>query len=150
MKEEKAKGKGKGEDLQQELLVSNQSSRIKKVSKIVEDSNLKKLFPLLYSHSQEEQSLTPRLFLLLILESMIESFCIFLVIYFGIEAPELWIYSICLYTVVLALVTIRICYDISYWTWLMVAVILLTSVLPYLAFIYVMSLLQLPLTGTFV
>ena len=71
---------------------------------------------------------------------MVESVAVFALIYFGMETSEFWMFSISLFTVILALVTIRICYDITYWTWLMVLTILFTSLIPYILFMYIMSL----------
>lgn len=49
----------------------------------------------------------------------------------------------------MALATIRICYDITYWTTFIVLVILFTSIIPYLGFIYVDGLINFAFYGAF-
>ena len=50
---------------------------------------------------------------------------------------------------VLILANVRIAYDLTYWTWLLVATFFLTSIIPYIGFMYVASLLVWEFGGTF-
>ena len=71
---------------------------------------LEYLFPKLYSFTQSEKPFTPYIFMFILIEAALSSILIFLLIYYTLELPELSIYSITLYTTILALVTVRIIY----------------------------------------
>jgi len=113
------------------------------------NKHLKQLFPLLYVQSMNQGSLTPKLFFLVILEAILESFAVFMLCIYSIPFSEYSIVSITIYSTIMTLATIRICYDIHYWTTFMVLIILFTSIIPYLAFMYLDGFVNYSFYGTF-
>lgn len=55
-------------------------------------------------------------------------------------------FTLSVYTSVMGLVTVKLCFQVQYWTWLLVLSILLTSLIPYVLFNYVDSLIESSMT----
>jgi hypothetical protein len=106
------------------------------------NDRVRSLLPCLYIIGQQNLFFTHSSFILVNIEAFFFAILIYFTIYFAEPDADYMTFTLSVYTSVVFLVTAKLCFQVQYWTWLLVICIFITSLVPYIAFNYLTSLIE--------